>query len=117
MRQGIRHVNIKTDKVSWLSEHLANNAHFVKRMNLRKDVIDMPAAEFLTPKVVTNTEPPKVESNIREDVLSLSMDDLKGKYEVVRDWAPLARELGLMGNHKATNEEKLINKIKTKLSE
>ena len=122
----IRCIHKKTDRVHYFSAHLANNASYMKKMGFKKDQIaEMPKATFGTPKEdAQKSDPIKsehindvVDSDIRADILSLDMDELKKKYEVARDWAPLARELGLMGNHKGTKEENLINKIKNKLSE
>jgi len=55
-------------------------------------------------------------TNIKEDTVSMSVDDLKDKY-VKDDWVHLAKSLGMMGNHSNTGEEKLITKIKNKLEE
>lgn len=110
-----------------ISDSLAKSAAYMNKHQL-KLAPEVPSIPLKTEsKEETNNKTdawPKTDAqpnastltDIKEDTVSMSVDDLKDKY-VKDDWVHLAKSLGMKGNHSNTGEEKLITKIKNKLEE
>jgi len=118
---------IRTDKdgaerIIGISDRLANNAAYMHKHNLRLvPALSEPAVNPTPPvaEIEVDVVTPEFKEeikDIREDVLSMGVEELQEKYER-DDWVSLAKSLSLKGNHSNTGEVKLITKIKAKLTE